>query len=497
MLFPGNCGILKKMIIKSDSDSFRNYLEDSSNLKGGRADTVVMPESSEELASFMKEANSKRMPVTVSGGGTGTTGSRIPFGGAVLSTEKLNKIVNISTSSMSATVESGVLVEELKGEAEKLGLFYTSHPTEKLAFVGGTISTNASGSRSYRYGPTRRYVKRLKMILANGEPFEISRGSVFLTRENSSIKTSGGRVIHIPMPSYRMPDVKSSAGYFIRDGMDLIDLFIGQEGTLSVITEAQIGLVRKPAAILSSFVFFNKEEGAIDFSEEVKGSAGLDILSIEYFDHNAIGFLRPKNSNIPGDAAAAVFFEQDTEGKDEDSLMAGWTQMVLKHGSSLDLTWVAMSERDAESFTRLRYAVPESINESIRRSGWRKFSTDIAVPSARFREMTAFYMDTFRKEKIGHVIFGHIGENHLHVNILPESNDEAKIAEELSLLFVRKAIALGGTVAAEHGVGKLKHKYLKEMYGEGGVREMAMVKKAFDPNCILGLDNIFPKEILA
>ncbi|MDO8525964.1 MAG: FAD-linked oxidase C-terminal domain-containing protein [Candidatus Omnitrophota bacterium] len=273
--------------------------------------------------------------------------------------------------------------------------------------------------------------------------------------------------------------------------MDPIDLFIGQEGTLSVITEMDIGLVKKPADVLSCFVFFKKEEDSWGFSDWVKRSPGLDMLSIEYFDHNAVELLRRRNCNVPGDAAAAIFFEQEIGEKDDDNSIGAWTKVVVRYGSSADATWVAMNDKDSREFTELRYAVPESINELIRKSGFRKFSTDIAVPDGKFQEMMNFYVRALRGGSIRHVIFGHIGENHLHVNILPGSSDEFKMAEAASLSFVRKGVSLGGTVSAEHGIGKLKHKYLQEMYGRQGVLDMVRIKKVFDPNCILGRDNIF------
>lgn len=484
------------MIIKSDRDSIKNYFEDSSNLKGGHAEKVVIPENVKELSSFLKDASSKKMPVTVSGGGTGTTGSRIPFGGIVLSTERFDRILDISADKMSATVETGVLVEGLKDSAWGAGLFYTSHPTEKSASVGGTVATNASGARSFKYGPTRKYVKRLKMVLADGSVLDIVRGEKFLTKNNSSIRLPDGREIKIPLPRYKMPDIKSSAGYFAKDGVDLIDLFIGQEGTLSVIAEIELSLVKKPAAIFSCFVFFKTEADAWSFSDEIKNRPDSNVLSVEYFDHNAVNILRSKNTNVPAGMAAAIFFEQDKSGRDPDKELFAWEKIIAGSGSSLDATWVAMSEKDAEAFTKLRYAIPESVNEIIRHGGFKKISIDCAVPGDKFLELMKFYVSTFDKERLPHVIFGHIGENHLHVNILPGSGEEASRAEELSLVFVRKAVALGGTVSAEHGIGKLKHRYLLEMYGREGILDMVRIKKALDPACILGLDNLFPKENL-
>lgn len=293
------------MLIKKDPAVIGSYFEDSSNLKGGYADEVIFPETPEELPEILKKANNDRTPVTISGGGTGTTGSRIPFGGIVISLEKFNKIRGISKDAMLAKVQSGVMVEDLKRASEKEGLFYTSHPTEKTASVGGTVATNASGSRSFKYGPTRRYVKRLKMLLPDGEELIVRRGERVISRRDSVLKLQSGRRIDIPLPTYRMPEIKNSAGYFAKDGMDLIDLFIGQEGTLSVIQEIALELVKKPDKIFSAFVFFKEEEDSWEFSDDARN---LDALSIEYFDNNALRLLRLRSANVPGHAKAAIFF---------------------------------------------------------------------------------------------------------------------------------------------------------------------------------------------
>ncbi len=489
------------MIIKTDKDTIHAYLEDVSNLRGGNAERVLIPESEEELSRLLKKADSERTPVTISGGGTGTAGSRIPFGGIVVSMERLNKIHNISGESMSAVVEAGVLVDDLKNACERKGLFYTSHPTEKTAFVGGTVSTNASGSRSFKYGPARDSVKSLRMLMANGCAIEIRRGEHFLTKEDPSIRLPGGEAITFPFPSYRSPDIKNSAGYFIKDGMDAIDLFIGQEGTLSVITKVEVALAKMPSKILSCFVFFAKEEDAWGFAETArdiskKGGQGLEALSIEYFDDNALRFVRAKNGNVPAGSRAAIFFEQEISESNEDLLLSKWLELISRHNASLDDTWVAMNDEKADEFTKLRHLVPESINELVRRSGYQKLHTDIAVPPPRFREIMDFYMETFKANNLAHTIFGHIGECHVHTNTLPGTELELLRAKETVLSLVKKGVALGGTISAEHGVGKTKREYLEIMYGKNGILEMARIKKALDPNCILGLDNIFPRELL-
>ncbi len=484
------------MITKSDQTTIKSYLEDSSNLHGGHADKVLIPENTAELSAILSECSLAKTPVTISGGGTTTTGSRIPFGGIVISTEKLNRIISIDKRALSCSVEAGVTVEDLQSACGKEGLFYTSHPTEKNAFIGGTVATNASGARSYRYGPTRKAVKRLKMVLATGEILELRRKEVLLTGRNVSLRLPGGRHIETALPGYNMPDVKNSAGYFVKDGMDLIDLFIGQEGTLSVITEAELGLELRPPEIRSCFAFFKDEESSWAFAGELKAERGWKILSVEYFSENALNLLRAKNPNVPHDSKGAIFFEEEGEEGRRYSSADRWLKLIEAGGGSVDDTWVAMNEKEAERFTSFRYAIPEAVNEIVRQSGFRKFSTDIAVPGERFPEMLRFYKDVFRDDGMRNVIFGHMGENHVHANALPSSEPELERAKSICLKFVKKGVSLGGTVSAEHGIGKIKHPYLKEMYGDKGVSEMVRVKKAFDPGCILGLDNIFPKELL-
>ena len=140
--------------------------------------------------------------------------------------------------------------------------------------------------------------------------------------------------------------------------------------------------------------------------------------------------------------------------------------------------------------------MPESVNEIVRRNGYNKLSTDIAVPEKNFKEMFGLYESALGQAKIAHVIFGHIGECHLHVNLLPKNEEELKKAEEICCGFYKRGVALGGTISAEHGVGKVRRKYMELMYGAEGLAQMARVKKALDPNCILGRGNIFPHEYL-
>jgi len=476
------------MVVKDDPRTFLSYLEDSSNLKGGRADRVIIPQSVAEIPTVLKEANSKKIPVTISGAGTGQAGGRIPFGGMVLSTEKLSGIKEIAKTAGggSASVEPGVLIRDLKSSCEKKGLFYTYDPTEQTAFVGATIATNASGARSFRYGATRKYVQSLAVILANGSCLSLKRGDIRAKRRIFEFE-SDGKKYKITVPSYKMPDTKNSAGYYAEANMDLVDLFVGQEGTLGLIAGARLRLLEKPPALFSCFTFFPNEHDAWDFADSARYAAPL---SIEYFDKNCLDLLRMKYGNVPPESAAAIFFEDEIL-ESEDAVLEKWEKILSGHGISADKTWVAMNEKNRREFLEKRHFIPEQMSEMAGHSGFPKVSTDLAVPHDKNKIMLRFYKENLKKSGLRHFVFGHIGDAHLHVNMLPSCRRNYERAGKLQLEFVKKSISLGGTVSAEHGIGKLKRGFLRQLYGEKGVCEMFEVKKALDPNLILGRGNIF------
>jgi len=476
------------MLVKKDPAFIQSYLEDSSNLEGGYAERVVIPETINEVSSFLKEANTGKTPVTVSGAGTGQAAGRIPFGGTLLSTEKFNSIKKIENvkNGPYAVSEAGVLIQDLKAECDKKGLFYTYDPTEQTAFVGGTVATNASGARSFRYGPTRKHVRALTLVLADGTVFYLKRGD-FRAKGRRLEFEAGKNNYKINLPTYKMPRTKNSAGYYAEDNMDLVDLFVGQEGTLSVIAEVEFALLEKPRDLLTCFVFFREEEKICDFINEAR-DAGPNFL--EYFDARSLELLKQKSAHVKKDALCAVFFEYEIR-QGEDKALEKWEKILTKYGVSLDETWVAVNEKTRRAFMEKRHFMGEQMDEMAKRSGFPKVHTDLAVPQDKLCDMLRFYKSSLEKSALRYFVFGHIGDAHLHVNMLPFSEKEYDKARKLELEFVKKSIALGGTVSAEHGIGKTKKEFLKLLYGEKGIREMITVKKALDPNLILGRGNIF------
>jgi D-lactate dehydrogenase (cytochrome) len=195
-------------------------------------------------------------------------------------------------------------------------------------------------------------------------------------------------------------------------------------------------------------------------------------------------------------AGGAVFFEQETTERTEDILMTEWLALLEEHDALIDDSWFATNEHDRAQMREFRHMLPVLVNEWLAHQGQRKISTDMAVPDEHFAHMLRFYRETLRASDLQYVIFGHIGDNHVHVNIMPRNEQEAARARAIYLRFVERAVERGGTVSAEHGIGKLKRDYLRVLYGEQHLREMAALKRAFDPACILGRGNIFSEEYL-
>lgn len=504
------------MLSKQNPDEIRSFLSDTSNLSGGHAERVVFPETGEETAEILAQATRTATPVTISGAGTGTVGGRVPFGGIVLATDKLNHIKSINSwnGTGRAVAEAGVLLGDLQRAVEAKRLLYPPDPTERQCFLGGTVATNASGARTFKYGPTRNYVHRLLLALPEGQLLNLSRGEVMADNHGRfSMPMPSGRTISVQLPSYEMPGTrKNAAGYFVRPDMDALDLFIGSEGTLGVIVEVEVKLLPKPEALFSGVVFFKSEEDLLAFVTEARmrsfaarakvedregnSGPGINARALEFFDVESLRFLREKYEKIPLDAIGAIFFEQETNEATEDLLLQEWQLLLESHHALVDESWFATDEVDQARLREFRHQLPVLMNEWFSRYAQRKVSTDMAVSDSEFPTLLRSYQQALRSTGLRYTIFGHIGDNHVHLNILPRSESEAVKARDIYLNLVRQAIAAGGTVSAEHGIGKLKRPYLAMLYGEKHLREMAALKRAFDPAGILGRGNIFSEEFL-
>jgi len=307
--------------------------------------------------------------------------------------------------------------------------------------------------------------------------------------------------------------VKNAAGYYVHEDMDLIDLLIGMEGTLGVITSIELRLIPKPKAINGLTVFLPSQDAALSLvralrGEQVTGVAALDARpsAIEFFNSDALNLLRAAKSQYPAfekipspkpEHHTAVYLEyhaDDDESCEEMVLQA--METVIELGGSDDDTWFATNEREMESLKAFRHATPEAVNLLIDQRKrdcptLTKLGTDMSVPDSGIVRVMEMYVSDLRDAGLESVIFGHVGDNHVHVNILPNNIEQYEKGKSLYLRWAKEIVALGGSVSAEHGIGKLKAPFLEMMYGPEAVDEMRALKRLFDPEMRLNPNTLF------
>lgn len=473
---------------------FRSYLKDASHFKG-KAKRIFFPTDESQISRLLKEANKTGIPLTVSGAGTGLTGARVPLGGDILSIERMNKILKIRWDVVKkegyAIVQPGVRLCDLEKALEEKGLFYPPNPGEKTALIGGTVATNASGSRSFQYGATRRWVAGLRVLLPNGDLLNLTRGRVKVRQNRFAIARVNGKQLILHIPTHQRQLHKSCAGYYAKSGMDLVDLFIGSEGTLGVFTEVTLRILRQPQGLLSGILFFKSEKECFHFAQEAKK---LRPRALEFFDSQSLELLSQKHPNIPAAARAALFFEAETDRRQEQLSQEKWLRSLKKFKSLSSASWFSSKRGGEAYFSQIRHDLPVLVNKAVERSGLRKVGTDMAVPPRATEVMFDFYLQTLKRSRIPYVLFGHLGDHHLHANLLARTQKEFERSQKIYRILAKKAIALGGTISAEHGIGKIRIPYLKMMVGEKGLRQMLRVKRALDPNGILNPGNIIPAQ---
>lgn len=516
------------------TDTYALYLDDESHSIEGRTEKILFPTTEKELATILKGAYETNTPVTIQGGRTGLTGAAVPLGGFTVNLERMTELNFLSYDESeglySISAQAGVTLEDLvkavttkrldslqgKGTSQQqsslekflseTGTFsFPVDPTEMSAWLGGVVACNASGARTFSHGAVRDWVCHLRVVLMNGDVLDIERGQYFEMDGKFEIELSNGSVIDVPVPSYKMPETKNAAGLFAKPDMDLIDLFIGSEGILGVITEVELGLKQLPEDIMTVMAFFNSEEDAVNFVYDIRASdSPVKMDFLEYFGPNALKMIKEKAASsgitVPAmsdETEAIIFFEFTYTAEDMEEKIMGLEEVLMKHNTSSESSWAGMDYSELQKMKAVRHFVPETVNATIamRKAEYHevhKIGTDMAVPDDALRDYLKYYRDTLNAQGMEYVIFGHIGNNHLHVNMLPRNNEEVDQGMQNYMTFAKRAVELGGTVAAEHGIGKLKRAFLEVMYGAEGIHQMQAVKRSLDSKWLLNQGNMIP-----
>lgn len=488
-----------EMIIKQDKDTIINYLTDASNIKG-EADCVYIPETQDELIALVANLYNQNIKISLSAGGTGMAGGRVPDGGVVISVENLNRIIRFDKDNGIVTVESGLVLKDLQDYLETENYFYPPNPTENNSMIAGNIANNSSGSRTFKYGATREYVKRLKIVLADGSLLELKRNEIYASNSEINLFTNNDNRINIPIDDIYKPNAKNASGYYVSKDMDAIDLFIGNEGTLGIIIEADLAVIPSPEKLIGAVTFFESESGMLNFVDYMRDISFNSFIHdyssfgfrlIEYFDYNALELLKPEYSQIPSSAKYAIWFEQEARENNLDELLEEINNVIYRYSSLADETWIALSDKEHKDLSEFRHKLPLLITDKISSKEFRKIGGDTSVPLDKFREYYLRLYKLYESSGINFVIFGHIGNAHLHADIFPQTQEEFDRALDIYEKLIEMTLEYKGSVSAEHGIGKVKKKYLSAMMGEVNINIMKNIKMTLDEKLLLSKGNLF------
>jgi D-lactate dehydrogenase (cytochrome) len=514
--------------IETSADAITPHLEDAAHFPGGRADGIARPRTEAEVAWLLTTASG----VLAIGAQSSVTGGATPDGGLLVSTERLTAI---HESPREIRAGAGVPLVTLQEVLAKRRQWYPPVPTFNGAFVGGVVATNAAGAATYKYGATRAWVDGLTVVLACGHVLEIRRGEVAAGGDGFRIVCPHGTRTVRP-GNYRMPAVsKCSAGYFAAPEMDLIDLFIGAEGTLGVIVDATLRVLSSPPALALGLVPVDSDARALSVVSELRRASqqtwrdrdprGIDVAAIEYLDRRCLEILREdgadrrNEASVPAGAAAALIVHLELpaamtpadafseigaalDPDPPDSPLVRFCRLLDQHGV-FDDTELAMpgDARRLDQLLAFREAAPTGVNrrvgEAKRQIDARieKTAADMIVAFDRFGEMMDVYRDGYRRRGLDFAIWGHISDGNVHPNAIPRSYEDVVKGKDAILEFGREVSRLGGCPLAEHGVGRsaIKQALLRQLYGDRAIDEMRAIKNALDPEWKLARGVLFSK----
>ena len=504
------------------------FIEDAAHYPGGHASAVAFPRDEAEVAALVRGAD-RILPV---GAQSSLTGGATPMGDLVLSSSRMNAVEEPANDRI--TVQPGVALTTLREVLDAADRAYPPVPTFEGATVGGVVSTNAAGAATFKYGTTRGWVRSLTVVLASGEVVDLERGQVRASDGRFVIETSRGEIA-VPAPTYRLPAVpKHSAGYHAGPDLDLVDLFVGSEGTLGVVTSVTLDVLPRRPEVCVVLIALDDEERATtlaaqlrDVSMDTRGradSAGLDVAAIEYLDRRSLELARaaevgrgPRVS-IPEPAGAVVLLQVElppgtTAGEVHEQIGLAPSASrpagpiiqlcrLLEAEGLLDHTELAAPGEAARAAELLafREAVPEAVNRRVAVAKRtvdgtiEKTAADIIVPFPKLAECLRLFRDAFESRGLDHAVWGHLSDANLHPNVIPRSADDVRAGKEAILECGREVIRLGGSPLAEHGVGRnpVKQTLLRLLHGDAGIEQMRAVKRALDPGHKLAPGVLFP-----
>lgn len=515
--------------LQRDPDILIGRQKDAAGISGTLAQGLFIPQNEAQLVTFLRK--NPQTPLLVQGARTSLTGGATPQKDILISLEKWNQITQLSPHQV--RVSTGVYLRDLLQFLAQDQKYYPPVPTFDGATLGGTLATNAAGAATFKYGTTREWVLRIRMILRNGDILDLTRGQYFV-EPGDEIVLSGQstQTFYIPTTYQYPPLKKASLGYYVRPHMDLIDFFIGNEGTLGIFSEADLKILPR-RKVLTGLVFFSQISTALACTKELREKSlqtqinsqaqGIDIRSIEYMDNVCLKLLRSSSwpqtlkVSIALEDQAALLFELELETTFPENQVQEDLFLVFEKKSyspspitqlaeifqkyqvldRMELAFPEEIERHRQ-LCAIREAVPICVNEWIAQKQKDepliyKCAGDMIVPFEKLEAALQFYQHLFEKHSLQYAIWGHVSDGNVHPNVLPRTVAEMKSGQNALREMAQYVKEQGGCPMSEHGVGKhpLKKQMLIDFFGTPALEEMKAIKAQLDPFWTLGRGILF------
>ncbi|MFL2434397.1 MAG: FAD-binding oxidoreductase [Vicinamibacterales bacterium] len=518
--------------ISTAADLLKAVSEDAAHYPNGHAAGVARPTTESDVATLLLHSQTV-LPI---GAQSSLTGGATPMGDIVMDMQRFDRILAINDDE--AIVQPGVPLTILQATLERSGKYYPPVPTFHGAFAGGVVATNAAGAATFKYGTTRDWVRGLTVVLASGQVLELTRGETIAHPDGYFEIVSESVVHHISIPRYNIPDLeKCSAGYFSEPGMDLIDLFIGSEGTLGIITEITFAVIAPTPNLALVWIPLPSEQAALELTWMLRQSAknawrnpeasALDVSAIEYLDTRCLEILQEDGAalrheiNIPHESQVALLVQVELPTDSETSTERAYDEIanalgndapdtpltrlcrLLSSTNLLESSEISLpsDRRRQAQLIAAREAVPDGVNRRIAEArrlhneSIEKTAADMIVPFERSAESLALFKNAFEKRQLDYAIWGHVSDGNVHPNVIPQSMEDVTRGKDAILECGRDIIKMGGSPLAEHGVGRnpIKQELLRQFVGNDGIAQMRAVKSVLDPLGKLAPGVIFSK----